>query len=119
MKAADSPAQTWIAYCLNKKGAALVYPFGADIPVVSVGGKMFASFKDSFMNVKCDPHKAAELREQYAEVTPGYYMNKRHWNSIDLTGRLTKEEVAAWIDHSYELIFQSLKKDVREAIRSL
>ncbi len=107
-------------YCLGKKGANLTYPFGDDVPVINVGSKMFALFgvqnETGRVNLKCDPDRAASLREQYAAIQPGYHMNKRHWNTVILDGSLTDEEVTILIDHSYELVFKGLKKEEKERI---
>jgi predicted DNA-binding protein (MmcQ/YjbR family) len=56
------------------------------------------------VNLKCDPALAIEIRERYTSVTPGYHMNKKHWNTIQLDGSVPDKEVFNWIDHSYELI---------------
>jgi predicted DNA-binding protein (MmcQ/YjbR family) len=62
------------------------------------------------INLKCDPELAAELRERYNEVTPGYHMNKKHWNTIALDGTLSDKVILSWIDHSYEMVFKGLPK---------
>ncbi|MFY0544055.1 MmcQ/YjbR family DNA-binding protein [Brevibacillus sp. H7] len=112
--------QKWIDYCLGKKGAALAYPFGVDVPVINVGSKMFALFgiqeDGGRINLKCDPDRSAALREQYAAIQPGYHMNKRHWNTVIVDGSLTDEEISMLIDHSYELVFKGLKKAEKEKL---
>jgi predicted DNA-binding protein (MmcQ/YjbR family) len=96
------------AYCLSKLGASETYPFGSDVTVMKVGGKMFAltpaTDKPRSINLKCDPVRAQMLRQSYPEITPGYHMNKQHWNTLDLTGNLTDELVRELIDHSYDLV---------------
>ena len=68
------------------------------------------------VNLKCDPERAIELREQFAAVTPGYHMNKKHWNTVTLDGTIPPRDIFAMIDHSYELVAKrceavSTKKD--------
>ncbi len=96
------------AYCLDKPGAEETYPFGPEATVFKVGGKMFAltpamDSPDS-INLKCDPTRATMLRQQYPEITPGYHMNKQHWNTLDLSGGLPDDLVRELIDHSYDLV---------------
>ncbi len=69
-------------------------------------------------NAKCDPELAAELRERYTEVQPGYHMNKKMWNTVHMDGSLTKKQLFDMIDHSYDLVFNGLPKKVQEEIRS-
>ena len=80
------------AYCLSKPCAAEGTPFGPDVLVFKVGGKIFAlaALDDvpTTVNLKCDPDLALDLRNRYEEVTPGYHMNKKHWNTIEITGRI-------------------------------
>lgn len=110
----------WIEYCLSKRGALLTYPFGENIPVVRVGGKMFALFRDTdgspSVNLKCEPFRAEALREQFAEITPGYHMNKRHWNTVQFQGSLGDSEIKMLIDHSYELVYKGLAKEEKKSI---
>lgn len=68
------------------------------------------------INLKCDPETAAELREKYKEVTPGYHMNKKHWNTVAIDGTLTDKVILSWIDHSYELVVEGLPKKERNKI---
>jgi predicted DNA-binding protein (MmcQ/YjbR family) len=94
-------------YCISKKGADESFPFGEDTLVFKVTGKIFALVNidgDLSINLKCDPAFAIELRERYSSVTPGYHMNKKHWNTILLDGSVPNKEIQTWIDHSYELI---------------
>lgn len=100
-------------YCLSKEWVEESTPFGPDVLVFKVKGKMFAlcdieEFKR--INLKCDPEKAIELRELHPEVSPGYHMNKQHWNSIDPRGNLSNSLIHEWVDHSYQLILDSLPK---------
>ena len=68
------------------------------------------------INLKCDPELAAEFRERYNEVTPGYHMNKKHWNTIALDGTLSDKVILNWIDHSYEIVVEGLPKKVKGKI---
>ena len=94
-------------YCLAKKGATESFPFGEDTLVFKAKEKIFALVNldgDLSINLKCDPGLAIELRERFSAVTPGYHMNKKHWNTIILDGTVPDKEVFSWIDHSYNLI---------------
>lgn len=89
-------------------GSKLEYPFGEKTAVYKVDDKMFAIVQEGKVPVrislKCDPLLAETLRERYESVLPGYHLNKRHWNTIILSGQLSNEEVIDLIRHSYELI---------------
>jgi predicted DNA-binding protein (MmcQ/YjbR family) len=102
------------AYLLKKKGAYEDFPFGPEVMVSKVKGKIFALvfLEDSplSMNLKCDPDLAMHLREFYKAVQPGYHMNKRHWNTIILDDSMPDDEIFALIDDSYELVVKGLKK---------
>ncbi|MBN2571991.1 MAG: MmcQ/YjbR family DNA-binding protein [Ignavibacteriales bacterium] len=104
-------------YCLKKKGVTEDFPFDERTLVFRVMGKMFllTDLEPPFyINIKCDPEKAIELRERYEGVTPGYHMNKNHWNTIDLNSNIPIREIFNWIDHSYELVLLGLSKKERE-----
>ncbi|MFD0795345.1 MmcQ/YjbR family DNA-binding protein [Mucilaginibacter litoreus] len=105
-------------YCLEKPGATESFPFGEDTLVFKVGEKIFllTGLNEQSFNVKCDPEKAIELREKYTEITPGYHMNKKHWNTVRTDGFLTDKQIKEMIDHSYEIVLNSLPKQVRTAI---
>ena len=83
-------------------------PFGPDVLVYKVGGKMFAlAIPDDFpprINLKCDPERAMELRDRFPSILPGYHMNKKHWNTILLDGRVPPALLRDLIDHSYLLV---------------
>jgi predicted DNA-binding protein (MmcQ/YjbR family) len=94
-------------YCIAKKDATESFPFGEDTLVFKVNGKIFALANldgEPSVNLKCDPDFALELREKYPAVTPGYHMNKKHWNTVILDGSVPDKEVFSWIDHSYKLV---------------
>ena len=101
-------------YCLSKPNAAESTPFGEDVLVFKVGGKIFAlaSLDDipPRVNLKCDPERALDLRDRYEDVRPGYHMNKKHWNTVELAGRIPERELRGMIDHSYELVATRLPK---------
>jgi predicted DNA-binding protein (MmcQ/YjbR family) len=110
-------------YCLNKPGATESTPFGPDVLVFKVGGKMFAlaALDDvpTTVNLKCDPDLALDLRDRYEQVRPGYHMNKKHWNTVEIEGGIPGAEVRQMIDHSYDLVVKSLPKSkVKIAARS-
>jgi predicted DNA-binding protein (MmcQ/YjbR family) len=95
-------------YILSMPNAVLDYPFGKDVAVYKVHDKMFALIaegKDPVrLSLKCDPVLAATLREKYETVLPGYHLNKKHWNTVILTGQLPWEEIQGLIRHSYNLV---------------
>src|SRR5690349_9921808 len=95
-------------YCLSKPGAEETLPFGPDTLVFKVSGKIFLltglDSEDFSFNVKCDPDKAIELREEFPCVLPGYHMNKKHWNTIMVDGSVSTRQLKEWIDDSYELV---------------
>lgn len=100
-------------YCISKPYVSESFPFDEDTLVFKVHNKMFALIgleKGSYINLKCDPEKAIELREKHDEITPGYHMNKRLWNSVSIIGFLSDELIKELIDHSYQLIWNSLPK---------
>lgn len=106
-------------YCLQKPGVTEGFPFGGDTLVFKIGGKLFllAGLSDgNHFNAKCDPELAVELRERYSEVKPGYHMNKAHWNTVDMDGSLTMKQLYEMIDHSYQLVFNSLPKNTQSEI---
>lgn len=95
-------------YCLAKPDAEESFPFGEQTLVFKVKGKIFllASLDSDPLqfNVKCDPDKAIELRDQYDAIQPGYHMNKKHWNTIMIDGTLNNKLLKEMIDHSYNLV---------------
>ncbi len=105
-------------YCLLKDSVTEEFPFGNDTLVFKVNGKIFllASLDNSPLqfNVKCDPDKAIELREQYDAIIPGYHMNKKHWNTVITDGSLSAKLLKEMIDDSYNLVAQSLSKKRRK-----
>jgi predicted DNA-binding protein (MmcQ/YjbR family) len=108
-------------YLLSKKAASEETPFGPDVLVYKVGGKMFATLglenDIGRSNLKCDPEKAIDLRLEHDQILPGYHMNKKHWNTLVLDGSLKPKLVCELIDHSYQLVLASLTKKQRESIK--
>jgi predicted DNA-binding protein (MmcQ/YjbR family) len=103
--------------CSGLPGAVEDYPFGDDVAVFKVAGKMFAlvslAAEPGTVNLKCDPEWALELRDRYEAVRPGYHQNKRHWNTVELNGTVEDAELREMIDHSYELVVIRLPRDER------
>lgn len=118
-------------YMLHKLETSLDYPFGADVSVFKVKGKMFATLAlgsgnekgtDSkmaghyCMNLKCDPDEAMILRDIFPSVIPGYHMNKAQWNTIILDGSIPQGEVERMIDNSYVLVVSKMTKKEQASI---
>ena len=95
-------------YILSMPNSRLDYPFGEGVAVYKAADKMFALIAESkdplHLSLKCDPQLAEVLREKYVTVMPGYHLNKKHWNTIVLSGELPWEEVQGLIRHSYQLV---------------
>lgn len=102
------------AYCLSKAGVTEELPFDEVTLVFKVMGKMFTltglDEQELSVNLKCDPEKAIELREQYSCVQPGYHMNKKHWNTVFIDGTVSETLIREWIDNSYDLVVEKLTK---------
>jgi predicted DNA-binding protein (MmcQ/YjbR family) len=103
--------------CLGLTGAAETFPFDAETSVFKVGGKIFAiSALDASplsVSLKCEPELAERLREAHEEVTPGWHLNKRHWNTVRLDGALPDQLVADMVEDSYDLIVAGLPRAQR------
>ncbi len=114
---------TFREYCLRKSGVTESTPFGAENLVFKVAGKMFALLAldeiPAAANLKCDPDLTLELRDRHEEVRPGYHMNKRHWNTVELGTGLSDDEVRKMIDHSYELVVKGLSKAQRARLSAV
>ena len=105
----------WVmAACTAKPGAVEDYPFGDEVAVFKVAGRMFALLPlgevPGSVSLKCDPDLAVSLRARYAEVRPGYHLSKRHWNTVTLDGSVPDEEMLELIEHSYDLVVARLTK---------
>ncbi len=112
----------WLdAYCLSKKGAEKDYKVEWEVTRYMIGGKMFAMVGDNkqkrpIVTLKCAPEFGEFLRQTHEDIAPGYYMNKLHWNSVDLNGDVPDETVREMVDMSYELILHGLPKTAQKAI---
>jgi len=113
-------------YCIAKKEVTEHFPFDNDTLVFKVCNKMFAlaSLKrweegDAFINLKCDPDYAQELRAEYESIQPGYHMHKQQWNSVYVhKGKLTSKFIFELIDHSYDMVVKGLPKKLKDKLRS-
>jgi predicted DNA-binding protein (MmcQ/YjbR family) len=101
------------AVILSMDDTHLDYPFGKDVAVYKVHDKMFALIAEGSqpirISLKCDPQLSTVLRERYETVTPGYHLNKKHWNTIICSGQLSDQEIKDLIVHSYHLVADSEK----------
>jgi len=106
-------------YIMDKRYCLLDFPFGKDMMVFKVKGKMFATLGRSRvnqslnLNLKCDPQEAQQLREKYEAIGPSYHLNKVHWNTIVIDDSIEHDELLRMIDNSYCLVVDSLPKKVR------
>jgi predicted DNA-binding protein (MmcQ/YjbR family) len=103
--------------CASLPGAIEDYPFGDEVAVFKVGGRMFALVtldgEQGIVNLKCEPELAEVLRVKYESVRPGYHMNKRHWNSVDIDNSLPDREWRDMVEHSYQLVVNGLPRGER------
>ena len=110
-------------YAMQKPGVTEDFPFDESTLVFRVMNKMFMlAGLDNVpisVNLKCDPERAIELREEYESVTPGYHMNKKHWNTVCLEGDVGTDVLKDLIDHSYALVASKLKKSEREELANM
>lgn len=110
-------------YCLSKKGVSEHFPFDEDTLVFKVGGKIFSLTSleswetgNPSLNLKCNPEKAVELRAEFEAISPGFHMNKTHWNTVKCNGDLSSKMICELINHSYDLVFKSLPKRAQNEI---
>ncbi|MGK0186639.1 MAG: putative DNA-binding protein (MmcQ/YjbR family) [Verrucomicrobiales bacterium] len=109
-------------YLLSRPFTTEEQPFGPDVLVYKVKGKMFATLGiddddgTGRVNLKCNPDRAIELREEHRAILPGYHMNKRHWNTLVLDGSLADSLVRELVDHSWDLVVAGLPKKVRDIL---
>ncbi len=111
-------------YCLSKKGVTESFPFDEKTLVFKVMGKMFAlsglEHIPARANLKCDPERALELREEYdGLITAGYHMSKKHWNTVELESNIPQSLLIEMIDHSYDLVVKGLTKKLKEELQNL
>jgi predicted DNA-binding protein (MmcQ/YjbR family) len=111
---------TFHAHCLALPGAEETLPFGPNVIVYKVAGKMFALTDPEEVpakaGLKCDPERALDLRDRYEDIVPGYHMNKKHWNTVTLDQGLPSNLIIELIAHSYQLVVASLPKKLRETL---
>lgn len=110
-------------YCMNKRGATEHFPFDKNTLVFKIGEKMYAlttlsSWENNApsINLKCIPENAEELRITYNAIKPGYHMNKKHWNTIAINQDANDKLIKTLIDHSYDLVYNSLSKKSKETM---
>lgn len=117
-------------YLLNKPEAIEDLPFGPEVAVYKVRGKMFALMssenqtsdaknRETRINLKCDPIEAEQLRMVFDAVIPGYHMNKKHWNTVIINGSIPDGEVKRMIDNSYKLVVKGLGKTVANLLLAM
>ncbi|WP_425146456.1 MmcQ/YjbR family DNA-binding protein [Deinococcus sp.] len=106
--------------CASLPGSRETFPFGEQTLVMKVGGKIYALLAlDSEpldLSLKCDPLRAEQLRSQFEDVIPGYHLNKRHWNTLRLGGKLDADLVSELLAHSYALVVASLTREERATL---
>ena len=109
-----------LGQCSGYPGAAEEYPFGDGVAVFKVGGRIFALVSlegnPGSVSLKCDPGLALDWRARYPAVRPGYHLNKRHWNTVELDGSVDEDELGEMIDHSYDLIVRRLPRALRDRL---
>jgi predicted DNA-binding protein (MmcQ/YjbR family) len=105
------------AWCASRPGATEEFPFGDDVAVFKVGGKIFAILtvdsRSGSVSLKCDPRWAEHLRQVYPAVSPGYHLSKRHWNTVLLDGTVADGEIAEMLGHSYTIVAEFLPRSRR------
>lgn len=120
---------SFLDYCMAKPGVTQEYPFNGDCAWLKVAGKMFALVNVSemkmgieevpsfyFANLKCDPEKAIELREEFEAIEPGWHMSKKHWNTIYFDRGIKDSMIRELIDHAYELVYNKLPEKVKKEL---
>jgi len=113
MNKPNSKLQEIVSYCSAKENAKPDFPFGDDVMVFKVNGKMFTLLRlnEPFsINLKCDPDYAEILRTKYNAVIPGYHMNKKHWNTVNIDKMISNDLLFEWIDDSYDLVLKKKKQ---------
>jgi len=109
------------AYCLSLKGVTEDFPFDESTLVFKVVGKIFCLTDlegDFSINVKNEPEKNIELREEYPAIKPGYHMSKIHWNTIEIDGSIPDDFIKNLIDESYDLVVMKLTKQEQQKLKS-
>jgi predicted DNA-binding protein (MmcQ/YjbR family) len=106
--------------CLSFAGSEETFPFSPDTSVFKVAGKMFAlsrlGSQPLSVSLKCEPALAEELRAAHPAISPGYHLNKRHWNTVVIDGSLPEQMIADMIEDSYDLVVSRLPRARRRAL---
>lgn len=108
-------------YCLSLKGVTEDFPFDESTLVFKVVGKLFCLTNlegPLSINVKNDPEKNIELREEFPAIKPGYHMSKIHWNTVEIDGSIPDDFIKNLIDESYDLVVMKLKKQEQQKLKS-
>lgn len=107
-------------FCISLPYVEECFPFDDMTLVFKIRGRMFAYVPlentDACINLKCDPERAIELREEYAGITPGYHMSKKHWNTVFAQADVPDELLKELIRHSYNEVVKKLPKSIRESL---
>lgn len=107
-------------YCLSKKHVTESFPFNDATLVFKVANKLFAlsnlNKQPTTVNLKCNPERAIQLREEYSEIIEGYHMNKKHWNTVTINGSLPNTLIKELVDHSYNLVVSGLTKKLQKEL---
>lgn len=111
------------SYCSSKPGVTEEFPFDDVTLVFKVMGKMFAlvplNNEEASVNLKCDPDRSIELRDEFPDIIAGFHMSKKHWNTVYIERELKDQLVYELIDHSYDLVVSKLTKVLKEELRLL
>ena len=108
-------------YCLSLKGVTEEFPFDETTLVFKVAGKMFCLTNlegPLSVSLKNEPERNVELREEYPSITPGYHMNKKHWNSVAIDGLLSDDMIKNLIDDSYDLVVMAFSHKKQQEIKN-
>jgi predicted DNA-binding protein (MmcQ/YjbR family) len=101
-------------YCLSRKYVTECFPFDESTLVFKVADKMFAlsglEHQPSTVNLKCDPERSIELRDEFSDIIEGFHMSKKHWNTVKIEGGLPTKFIKGLIDHSYNLVVKGMTK---------
>lgn len=117
---------------LSKPESEEDYPYGPDVMVYKVKGKMFALLSEqgrkksnsrAQMNLKCAPLEAIQLRDVFNDVIAGYHMNKKHWNTLYLTddksiSDIPQGEIQHQVDNSYALVLKGITKAQKHSLET-
>jgi len=107
-------------YCLSKKYVTECFPFDTTTLVFKVANKMFALSGleniPASVNLKCDPERAIELREEYSGIVAGFHMSKKHWNTITIEGNIPTDFIEELVDHSYNLVVKGMTKKLQKEL---